>query len=195
MALCSKLTLIASALAALVACDLSAESDDLDVADVETLEVGQRLRNLTGVDDEGEVHELFASAGRPVVIEVSSAWCGPCQTVDAFLAGSDNELAEHAEWVAMREAVASGRVVWIEYLSEGFYGAPASEDDLARYSAHHANDMVSILRPDDVEELERYLGVGWYPFFVPVDEDLCLIDSPRELDALDILHTALEEID
>ncbi len=89
---------------------------------------------FTGSNQDAEEIGLCDFVGRPIVIDVSTAWCTPCQQLAAWLAGESEFIPTLESGVdpdsirAIRDMVDDGTLVWLTALHENAdHGEPTVE--------------------------------------------------------------------
>lgn len=134
--------------------------------------VGEPFPPLVGLDAFGDEVHLYDFAGdAPVVLDLSTVWCGICQEMAAWIDGSTDEGFSP---LALRDAIDAGEVRWITVLSEGASGAPATEADVRAWHAAFPHPRVPVLL-DAQGQTADYVRAFGYPRLVLLDADLRLV--------------------
>lgn len=97
-----------------------------------------------GTDQFGDIVSLHDFIGKPIVIDISSMWCGPCHDYGYWLAGED--LSYDSYNPGVREAVNNGDIVWITVLMDDYsQGNEADAADVATWAAQFENHNIPVL--------------------------------------------------
>lgn len=139
-----------------------------------TPEVGSTLPRLRGVDQFGEMVDLYDYAlhQKPVVIDLSAGWCAACQDVSRWLEG-EGSLGDTDAFDGIPERVKSGEILWFTVVFEDASSTPADADDVAAWYATYPNPDVAVIADDDYA-LYDYLWPGGYPAIFVLDENMKL---------------------
>jgi thiol-disulfide isomerase/thioredoxin len=155
-------------------------------------EVGAQVPRFVAMDQYGEEVELydFAGHGVPIVLDVGTEWCAPCQALAAFL--SDGDMShlvwdqdeetgedEYYPWwdedlEGLYDMVQDGELYWITVLfSESEVSGPTTSEDCAEWHEAYPNEMVPVLADTEVQ-LKSWLGVTSYPTLNMLNSDMVL---------------------
>jgi len=126
--------------------------------------IGDHICNVTLPDVDEVIHELYSYYGRPIVIQLSAEWCGPCNTAGTF-----------AE--AYMQRYASEDLLWITIILENTGGEPATTLDLMQWEAQmNTVGALTLAGSRDLIDLTAQDGfplTSW-PTFVIVDDDMVI---------------------
>ena len=113
-------------------------------------QVGQFMPFYRAKDQFGDRVDLydFAAEGKPLIIDISAVWCGPCNQMAAWLEGEDNGFF-NASANPLREAVWNGDVYWITAIYEDAFGNPANEQVAADWYESYPTAEVPVLADED----------------------------------------------
>ena len=158
------------------------DKDALGSSDSDRARPGEQAPRFVLVDQYGQEVDLydFAGHGKPVVIDLSGAWCFWCHEVAKVLEGKPSELDGYAsqyEWIEnMGASIANGDVYFITALDADAQGRSPDEADIESWVNQHPNEYVPVLL-DDEGVITDKLRPG-YPAMVLLDQHGGL---PRQL--------------
>lgn len=159
------------------------DKDDLgDPGLDERLELGAQIGRFTATDQFGDTVDLYdmAGAGVPIVINVSTLWCVPCQIVSEWLIDGTPDLDRVGPGV--RSAVDGGDLVWVTAVAEGVQvGEPAVAADVVRWGDIFDHAEIPVIGDLD-GELTHHLGIEAMPGLILLDPDLTLVASTTSID-------------
>lgn len=140
--------------------------------------VGEKFARFQFVDQFGETFDLydFAGHGKPVILDVSAIWCGPCNGLSSWISGVGDSYGFGSSWPEIQPMVESGDVLWVTVLGQGNGSAPPTEDELAAWDESYPAEMVPVIG-DDGSLWPKYIIYGW-PSVYFLDEDLVIQAKP-----------------
>jgi len=130
---------------------------------------GQVVPDFRLLDQHGEEVSLWQFYGRPVVLDISTMWCGPCQQ----LAGGADQTAQD---------YAGDQLIYLTVLPENVHGEDPSTHDLLAWVDQYGLDSPVVADP----------GKGWsapavpraqYPFVAVLDAEMRVaarVDPPTD---------------
>ncbi len=62
---------------------------------------GRELMTVKNIASDAEFNELLSSSGRPVVVDFSASWCGPCRKMEPFFRRIASEMGDKATFVTL----------------------------------------------------------------------------------------------
>ena len=133
------------------------ERDDCDQA-----AIGSSVCNLVLYDQNEEVWELYEHAGKIIVLDFSTVWCGPCQSAGHKAQPIQDEYGD--------------QIVFVTILIEGATGTPATQEDITTWVEEHNITTAPVLQGSrdytmDQAGITGYL-VGGFPTYVYIDKDM-----------------------
>jgi len=137
--------------------------------------IGSPIPRLVATDQFGETVDLydFAKHGRPVVLDLSAVWCGPCKDLATWLAGKPSTLDMKPEFASIPSLVSSGKIYWITIVFEDAIGNPAGPEEAAAWAEAYPNPKVAVLA-DDNRAMYEYVFPGAMPSITVINEDMTL---------------------
>jgi len=141
--------------------------------------VGVRVPPYEAVDQYGDMLKLhdFGGWGSPVVLDMGTKWCVPCQDMAAYLASGDVSIVEEWAWwkpeyEGLYELVESGELFWLTVLFST-NGTPSSQEDAAEWAEAYPNHKIPVVADSELA-LYDWIAVESYPSLSMADSDMML---------------------
>ncbi len=170
----------------------NANKDDLGSPDwASVASVGAQVPRFVGVDQYGDSVDLydFAGHGVPIVIDMGTIYCSPCQALASYLSDGDmspliwkvdEETGEgeyfpwwKPEYEGLRQMVIDGEIYWITVLFNESASGPSDQEECASWHEQFPNDHIPVLADADLE-LKTWFGIESYPTLNLVSTDMVL---------------------
>jgi thiol-disulfide isomerase/thioredoxin len=139
---------------------------------------GDHPCNLEGPDHRGDNFGLYPNFGRPMVLDFSAGWCGPCRNA-----------AGHAQEV--QDLYRDSGLLYITVLIETTNGSVPTQADVAAWAAEYGNTD-SLVVAGSRAILQSGGGpwplTGW-PTFYYVDSEMILRDIDRGYSEQEVIHS------
>lgn len=145
---------------------------------------------LDQFDDEFNVFHMQGSAGY-LVLDLGATWCPPCNSMAAWLDGTDNGFMPDA-FVPVREAIWEGEVRWISDLFQDEAGDPADQQDAENWYNNYPTENVPVLA-DTGADLSDWINPPGIPSLSLVDletMELVIVD-----DTSAVMNRVLSEVE
>ena len=138
--------------------------------DCRQIDIGDKACNFTLLDQNGEIWELYEHEGEVILLDFSTAWCGPCQIAGGYTQGIQDDYADQG-------------FQFVTVLLENEFGDPPSDYDIDSWVNRHNVTTAPILQasrelmidPQDgsVDEpgTTGYL-LGAFPTYIYIGKDL-----------------------
>jgi thiol-disulfide isomerase/thioredoxin len=140
-------------------------------------DVGEQFPRFKGHDQFNDRVDLydFAQQGRKVVIDVSAEWCGPCNSMAAWLDGQEDSY--DGLYPGLREAVEAGDVYWITVMSQDMAGLPASQGTTEDWYDTYTNPLVPVLE-DGQSDLMEHIDLAYWPSLFALNSQMKVLSVP-----------------
>jgi len=139
------------------------------------ISVGGIYPDLIGIDQFGqEVHVYdFAQSGEPVVIDLSTVWCGPCNAWADYLSGGDDVNLGVPN---IRDAIETGRLHWVTVLLEDVNYKEPHPSDSVNWVTAYPDENIPVLIPGNPAAPEHFGSISFFPTMVWLNDDMTVRD-------------------
>ena len=145
---------------------------------------GDLVPRFEAIDQFGESVDLydFANQGKMILLELSAAWCSPCNDLASWLATNDLKIRENPWWedryMPIRDMIKNGDIFLVNIMFEGKDKAnnvTATPDDVAAWYKKYPDPNVPVLT-DEYRFLHTWVKPTGLPCIFLIDENMRLIN-------------------
>jgi thiol-disulfide isomerase/thioredoxin len=139
---------------------------------------GDHPCNIFAQDHRGEDFSLYALYGRPIVLDFSAGWCGPCRNA-----------AAHAQEV--QDLYRDTGLLYITVLVEDENGEVPDKDDLDIWAATYGltDSLVIAGNRSMLESGGGTWALSGWPTFYYIDREMVLRDIDRGYSAEEVIYS------
>ena len=143
---------------------------------------GTKFPRFKFMDQFGETVDFydFGGQGKPILLEISAAWCDPCNDVSAWIHSNDLAIKQNKwwqeRWLPIRDIIINEQVQYVnvQYECDDKYGNTNSEC-LQEWYQKFPTKNVPLLGDFDQELFEWTKATGM-PVFYVIDENMKLMN-------------------
>ena len=140
---------------------------------------GSRLPRFTGVDQFGDIFDLYdlAHNGKPIIIEIGTSWPQACKDLSAWRSYVNEDAITKKWWknkfLGIRELIDNQEVHWVHIIHLDSEKKPASFDTIDEWYWNYPHENI-ILLADPEAKMKKWIRPTGYPCLVLVDENMDL---------------------
>ena len=101
--------------------------------DCRQINIGDKACNFTLFDQNGEIWELYDHEGEVILLDFSTAWCGPCHIAGYYTQGIQDDYADQG-------------FKFVTVLLENEFGEPPSDRDINLWVTRHNVTTAPVLQ-------------------------------------------------
>jgi hypothetical protein len=132
-------------------------------------EIVPRYKFIDQFGDEVDLYD-FAQQGKPMIIDLSGAWCYWCKQAAKLIEGRNSELDGYG-FEPLHEIISSGQVYWITILDADANGNAATPETVADWYDRFTFEPVPVLADENADSTDWFKPRG-YPTMMFVDENM-----------------------
>ena len=145
---------------------------------------GDLIPRFEAIDQFGESVDLydFSKQGKMILIELSAAWCSPCNDLASWVSSNDQKITENPWWknryLPIRDMIKNEEIYLVHFMFENedkINKTTASPDDVKRWYNKYPDPNIPILA-DEYRFLHSWVKPTGLPCIFLVDENMKLIN-------------------
>ena len=140
------------------------------------------MPRFNAIDQFGENVDLydFANQGKMILIELSAAWCSPCNDLASWLTTDDLTIRENPWWndryLPIRDMIDNGEILMVNYLFEGAERkTTVTPNDVVTWYSKYPDPKIPVLA-DEYRFMHSWVKPTGLPCIFLVDENMRLIN-------------------
>lgn len=159
-------------------CGLAGLEDPGPVA----LAPGDPVYHFTALAHTGEVINICRFAGKRLMLDLSTVWCGPCHIVADCVAGNDSACGmffegDYQEVLnGVRENLVAERTNWVTILAQDQSGGPPDLSDIQGWAEDYPQSNVWVLT-DVAGDFQHWFPTMGVPYFTSVEDDFTYLNG------------------
>ena len=145
---------------------------------------GDIMPRFEAIDQFGESVDLydFSKQGKMILIELSAAWCGPCNDLASWVASNDQKIRENPwfkdRYLPIRDMIINGEIYLVNFMFEGtdkINKVTATPEDVITWYNKYPDPHVPVLA-DEYRFIHTWVKPTGLPCVFLVDENMRLIN-------------------
>ena len=145
---------------------------------------GDIIPRFEGIDQFGESVDLydFANQGKMILIELSAAWCKPCNDLSSWLTTNNQKITENSWWkdryLPIRNMIENDEIFMVNFMYEGIdkiNKVNATPNDVITWYNKYPDPHVPIIA-DEYRFIHSWVKPTGLPCIFLVDEKMHLIN-------------------
>jgi len=143
---------------------------------------GDLIPRFEALDQFGESVDLydFANQGKITLIELSAAWCSPCNDFASWLTTNDQKIRENTWWkdryLPIRDMIEKGEIQLVNIMYEGTVKkTTVTKEDVMKWYKKYPDSHVPVLA-DEYRIMHSWVKPTGLPCIFLVDENMRLIN-------------------
>ena len=143
---------------------------------------GDLIPRFEALDQFGESVDLydFANQGKMILIELSAAWCSPCNDFAGWLTTNDQKIRENPWWkdryLPIRDMIEKGEIQLVNIMYEGSVKkTTVTPEDVIKWYKEYPDSHVPVLA-DEYRFMHAWVKPTGLPCIFLVDENMRLIN-------------------
>ena len=143
---------------------------------------GDTMPRFEAIDQFGESVDLydFANQGKMILIELSAAWCSPCNDLSDWLATGNKKIVENRWWnpryEPIRNMIENEEVYLVNFMYEGpIKKTTSTPEDVSNWYKKYPDKNIPILA-DEYRFIHSWVKPTGLPCIFIVDENMKIIN-------------------
>ncbi len=157
-----------------------ADKDDFQGPDLEDADAdeGELFARLQLEDQFGETFDLYdlAGHGKPILVDISAIWCGPCNGLSQWLSGEGDDYNWDSYYGDLKTSIDNGDIYWVTILGEDNSGADPDLADIQRWDEKYPNELIPVLVGNS-DVAAAYISYAWPSAFF-LSENMEILSMP-----------------